>query len=102
MWGRLPDTNGRANGLKAIHECVLAACADTAKASVRIEVGQEFLVSGINNLPGARIASEEAVWNDVDAAMAVHEIAVAYREGGLSHAEVEKCHRKIQFVLGEG
>lgn len=99
LFGTHPDTNGRANWLKALHECVLAICADVLKAKARIEVSQEFVVRAVDNLPGSRIESEEPVWTDIDAAMSVHDISVVLGTNGFSNPEVERCDRKIQFLM---
>jgi len=101
MWGKVPDTNGRASWMKGMHECILAICAGVDRASAVIEVGDEFLVRGLDGNPGSRLEVEESQWADVDAATALHDIAVVHRDGSLTKAEVEMCRRKIQFAISE-
>lgn len=101
MWGKVADSNGRASWMKGMHECVLAICAAADRVSAEIEVGDEFLKRGLDGNPGSRLETEERQWSDIDAAMAVHDITVVYRDGSLTRPEVEKCRRKIQFVISE-
>lgn len=99
VYGKMHDPNARRAWLTALHECFLAICTDAEKSSARIEVADEQMVRAVKADPGTRHSSEDDVWNYVDAAMSSHDITVSFVTNSIRRTGMEKCDRKITFLL---
>jgi ribonuclease HI len=99
--GTLPDPNGRAASMRAIRECVLAACEGSSRAFVTVETPSEQCVRAATDggHPGARLPGEEHVWEAVDAAAAIHVVEFKVARTSIDRDLSERCDRLVRSLL---
>jgi len=99
--GTMLDPNGRAAAIRAIRECVLAACETASLASVIIETPSEQCVRAAaeGGTPGSRLPGEEAAWDEIDRASAVHRIEVRLARHAMDRELSERCDRLLRRRL---
>lgn len=100
--GTMQDPSGRAVSVKALHECVLAACGDSSGANVVIETPSEQCVRAAvgGGSPGSRLPGEESLWEDIDRAAAAHRIEFRVARFALDRELSERCDRILRKRLG--
>jgi ribonuclease HI len=101
--GTLADPSGRMAAIKAVHECLLAACETSSIASIMLETPSDRCVRAASNggTPGSRLAGEEDYWNDVDRLHAIHRIEIRRAERAVDRDLAERCDRMLRRLMEE-
>jgi len=101
--GRMTDPSGRLAAIKAVHECLLAACESSSCASVLLETPSERCVRAAihGGSPGSRLAGEETLWADIDRLHAVHRIEIKRAERAVDRDLAERCDRMLRRLMDE-
>lgn len=99
--GTMMDPNGRAAAIRAVRECVLAACESSSLASVVIETPSEQCVRAAaeGGTPGSRLPGEESAWEEIDRASAIHRIEVRIARHAVDRELSERCDRLLRRRL---
>lgn len=101
--GRMSDPSGRLASIKAVHECLLAACESSTCASVLLETPSDRCVRAATNggSPGSRLAGEEEFWADMDRLQAIHRIEIKHAERAVDRDLAERCDRMLRRLMDE-
>jgi ribonuclease HI len=101
--GTVMDPSGRTAAIKAVHECLLAACETSSTASVLLETPSDRCVRAATSggMPGSRLSGEEEFWNDVDRLHAIHRIEIRRAERAVDRDLAERCDRMLRRLMDE-
>jgi len=99
--GTMVDPNGRAASIRALRECVMAACESSLRATLVVETPSEQCVRAASEggAPGSRLPGEEAAWDEIDRAAAVHRIEFRVARRALDRELSERCDRLLRKHL---
>jgi len=99
--GTMVDPNGRAASIRAMRECVLAACESSLRATLVVETPSEQCVRAASDggAPGSRLPGEEAAWDEIDRAASIHRIEFRVARRALDRELSERCDRLLRKHL---
>lgn len=97
--GRLPDANGRAACLKALHECILCICEGVGVTSGRIDMTSESIFRAIHDFPGTRFPDEAEVWGEIDDVRELHDLDFRHVDMDLTRSSIDRCDRAVRGLL---